>query len=94
MSWDAVMAVVMAASAGIGLVVWAVRAEGRSRSNEAAATEAKRIAITCMNDLASFREKVAQEYVTTTALAVIRVEITEALNRLGDRLDRLLERRT
>ena len=97
MDWQILAAVwpIVAGGAAvvIGIIVWAIRGEARSRNNEMVAAEARRVAMANASDLADFRERVAQEYVTTQTMISIRVEITEALNRLGDRLDRLLEHR-
>jgi len=44
-------------------------------------------------DLAEYKENVAKEYVTQNTLEKVEVRIVEAINKLGDRLDRMLERR-
>jgi len=44
-------------------------------------------------DLSEYKESVAKEYVTQTTLEKVEGRIVEAINKLGDRLDRLLERR-
>ena len=76
-----------------GIIVWAIRAEARSKSNEGIATEAKAIAQRAIDDLTAFKERVAQEYVTATTLLAVREEIGGAINRLSDRIDRILEAR-
>ncbi|MCC6271778.1 MAG: hypothetical protein IT190_10910 [Microbacteriaceae bacterium] len=76
-----------------GIVVWAIRAEARSRSNEVVAAEAKAIAQKAIDDLTAFKERVAQEYVTATTLLAVREEIGGAINRLAERIDRILEAR-
>lgn len=75
----------------IGLVVWAIRAESRSQSNHIVAADAKTLAQKALDDLALFRERAAQDYVTANTIAGVRRETTDAINRLGDRLDRVLE---
>jgi hypothetical protein len=76
-----------------GIIVWAIRAEARSKSNEGIATEAKAIAQRAIDDLTAFKERVAQEYVTATTLTAVREEIGGAINRLAERIDRILEAR-
>ena len=76
-----------------GIIVWAIRAEARSKSNEVIATEVKAIAQRAIDDLTAFKERVAQEYVTATTLLAVREEIGGAINRLAERIDRILEAR-
>lgn len=76
-----------------GIIVWAIRAEARSKSDEVLATEAKAIAQRAIDDLTTFKERVAQEYVTATTLLAVREEIGGAINRLAERIDRILEAR-
>lgn len=80
-------------TSGIAVVVWAIRAESRSKANEVTAKEAKANAQKAMDDLSLFKERVAQEYVTATTLLAVREEIGGAINRLSDRIDRILEAR-
>lgn len=93
--WTAVGAIWPIFAAGvavvIGVVIWAIRGEGRSKANEALAREAKERADKVANDLVIFRERVAQDYATAAMVATFRGEILDAINRLGDRLDRVLE---
>ena len=77
----------------VGVVIWAIRAESRSKTNEMIAKEAKANAQKAMDDLSLFKERVAQEYVTATTLTAVREEIGGAINRLSDRIDRILEAR-
>lgn len=44
-----------------------------------------------LRDLGDFREKVAREYATHEAMRQLEVGLVAAINRLGDRLDRLFE---
>jgi hypothetical protein len=76
-----------------GIIVWAIRAEARSKSNEVIATEVKAIAQRAIDDLTAFKERVAQEYVTAATLLAVREEIGGAINRLAERIDRILEAR-
>ncbi|SRR6266478_546135 len=45
-------------------------------------------------DTADYRERVAKEYIHWTAMKDIKDTLTQAIDRLGDRLDRFLERTT
>lgn len=80
-------------TSGIAIVVWAIRAESRSKANEVMAKEAKANAQKANDDLSLFKERVAQEYVTATTLLAVREEIGGAINRLSERIDRILEAR-
>lgn len=71
------------------------RAEGE---NAATAVDAKKIAIEAHVKIAAldaafglYREKVAAEYVSRTTLREVETRITDAIERIGDRLDRLLD---
>lgn len=96
MDWTAIGAVwpILVGGIGtvVGVVIWAIRAESRSKTNEMIAKEARDLARSNAEALGAFRERVAQEYVTVAALSAIRIEITDALTRLGDRFDRMIER--
>jgi|SRR5216684_526248 len=43
-------------------------------------------------DTADYRERVAKEYIHWTAMKDIKDTMTQAIDRLGDRLDRFLDR--
>jgi len=45
-------------------------------------------------ELASFKERVAREHVTFDVLAKVEERVVAAIERLGDRLDRLFEGKT
>jgi cbb3-type cytochrome oxidase subunit 3 len=70
-----------------GAVAWAFRAEGRSKSNEVLAREAKETATKANDDLSLFRERVAQEYATQNMVGLVRADISQ----LSSRIDRVLE---
>lgn len=80
-------------TSGLAIVVWAIRAESRSKANEVTAKEAMVVAHKTTEDLSLFKERVAQEYATATTLLAVREEIGGAINRLSDRIDRILEAR-
>lgn len=64
---------------------WVWRLSGRLTSVEAAATRAEKRVGALDNELAAHKEHVAAEYVSRDAMK----EVTDAINRLGDRLDNL-----
>ena len=45
-------------------------------------------------DLATFKERVAREYATATMVAAFESRMGAAFDRLGDRIDRLIESRS
>ena len=94
MDWSSLAAIVSIAALFVGIVVWAIRAESRSKANEITARESRELAQRVSDDLAAFKERAAREYVTSITMAAVRIEITEAITRLGDRLDRILDRST
>jgi hypothetical protein len=79
------------AIAGIAVTVlitvagWVWRLSGRLTSVEAAATRAEKLVGALDEDLKAHKDHVAAEYVSRDALK----EVTDAINRLGDRLDNL-----
>ena len=79
------------AIAGIAVTVlitvagWVWRLSGRLTSVEAAATRAEKRTETLDKALIAHKDHVAAEYVSRDALK----EVTDAINRLGDRLDNL-----
>lgn len=83
--WGAVAALV-----ALGTVVWRLatiiqRISDKANAAEILSSGASARALTVAQDLAAHKEHVAAEYVSRGALR----EITEAINRLGDRLDGL-----
>ncbi|KAF0135611.1 MAG: hypothetical protein FD152_1274 [Xanthobacteraceae bacterium] len=65
----------------------------RSERAEIAAAEAKLLALQAINDLNAFRLEAARRFVTDEMLVKVEERVVEAINRLGDRLDRLLDDR-
>jgi len=45
------------------------------------------------HELSAFKEQVARDYATTNMLATVEGRIVGAIERLGDRMDRILEQR-
>lgn len=81
----------------IGVVVFLVRAADRSARAEIAAKDGEarlkqleeRIAIEAAA-LAHFREQVAREYVSREAMRELEERVVKAIDRVGDRLDRII----
>ena len=81
----------------IGVVIFLVRAADRSTHAELAARdiEAKlkhaeeRIVLEAAA-LAQFREQVAREYVSREAMRELEERVVKAIDRVGDRLDRII----
>jgi len=65
----------------------------RSERAEIAAAEAKQIALQAINNLNAFRLEAARRFVSDEMLVKVEERVVEAINRLGDRLDRLLDDR-
>lgn len=72
------------AAAG-GIAFWSVRIS----KGENALDVAKRVE----RDLAEFKVHVAANYASNSTIAEMEGRLIDAINRLGDRLDRVLERR-
>lgn len=100
-------AIIVAAFAFVGTVIGIVAAISRvsdrltkaeaandaAKRAEAAAEEAHGTAVKALGELADFREKVAREYATASMVAAVEGRIVTAIDRLADRLDRILENR-
>jgi hypothetical protein len=67
-----------------GVVLWVMRMIGTER--EAREKLAK--------EFADYRERVAREFVTRETLERMEVRVLDSINRLGDRLDRVLSTTT
>ncbi len=65
----------------------------RSERAEQAAAEARLLALQAINELNAFRLEAARRFVTDEMLVKVEERVVEAINRLGDRLDRLLDDR-
>jgi len=106
MQWDDLMKVVIPMMVIAGGAVWwvwrimaaeralwvaAVEAERRERIEAITIERERRVALG--QELAVFREKIAREMVTVTMLDSFEKRIVDSINRLGDRMDRLIEGR-
>lgn len=70
-----------------GVALWAIRvSRGEAAAREVAKLNTDLSAVE--RDLANFKEHVAREYMTNNAMLQVEQRLTDAINRLGDRLDR------
>lgn len=83
--WGAIAALIAIGGAIWRLATVVQQAKDKASAAEILASGASARALTVATDLADHKEHVAAEYVSRGALR----EITEAINRLGDRLDGL-----
>lgn len=81
----------------VGVVVFLVRAADRSARAEIAARDIevrlKQIEERIVREaaaLAQFREQVAREYVSREAMRELEERVVKAIDRVGDRLDRIM----
>lgn len=94
--WPVIAGIVMLAGFLITVIVTVVKFTDRLTKAEGAvemSREAKAQADKAATDLANFKEKVARDYVTNTAIERLEEKLVEAINRLGDRLDRAFDGR-
>jgi hypothetical protein len=85
----------------IGVVIFLVRAADRATRAEAAASQLEsrikntdeRITLE-VAALSLFREQVARDYVSREAMREMEDRLVNAIDRLGDRLDRVIEGRS
>lgn len=77
----------------IGMVAgWALRiARGENAEKKADSNEVRIIRLE--KDLADYKVHVAANYASNTIIEQVETRLIEAISRLGDRLDRLFERR-
>lgn len=96
LTWVAIAGVVSFVATLIGLITVLLKGAERFTKAEGAlevahAAEAKADKATA--DLATFKERVARDYATAAMVATMESKVVEAINRLGDRLDRVFEAR-
>jgi hypothetical protein len=106
MQWDDVLKIVLPLmGVAVGAVIWvwrimaaeralwvaAVETERRERIEAANIERDRRVALA--SEMAAFREQIAREMVTTEMLTRLEERIVDSINRLGDRMDRLIEGR-
>lgn len=93
MDWGLIVAVLALALTALGgLVTWVVRftkAENSSETARNALTKAEALE----KELAGFRVEVARNYATAAMVTAVAGQMEAAVNRLADRLDRILEAR-
>jgi hypothetical protein len=82
--WNAAYVILAFLSAGVGIVAWAVRAEGRSKANAVMADEAKKRADDAHIEISEFRERAAREYVTFSVIKDLEERIMKQFDRLYD----------
>lgn len=75
-----------------GLATWAIRF-GKAENAHDLAKEAVATANAAVSDLAEFKERVARDYATANMVASVEGRVVAAIDRLGDRIDRILEAR-
>lgn len=73
-----------------GVAMWVLR-WGKIESAAEVARKAEAEVDKVRAELASFRESVARDYATAAMMAAVQTSVETALNRLSDRLDRVLE---
>lgn len=105
MEWAALGVIAGLASAGTTILAFWIRfsdriskAEAHAEAAEDAAKEAKSIALEAHDKLAVqtaafalYREQVAREYIHREVMREVEDRLTAAIERLGDRMDRVLE---
>ena len=82
LDWQAIGVVFTIAITAVGLVAWAVRAEGRSKANATLAEEARDRADKAHKDIGELRERVAREYVTFSVIKDLEERIMKQFDRL------------
>lgn len=93
MDWGLVVAVLTLCLGALGgLVAWVVRFTKAESSSETA-REALRKTESLEKELSDFRVAVARDYATAAMVAAVEGRVVAAIDRLGDRLDRILEAR-
>lgn len=93
MDWGLIVAILALACTIIGGgTAWVLRF-GRIEAAAETAKLAQAKADEIERELASFKVEVAQNYATAAMVASVERSVGEAINRLTDRLDRILEMR-
>lgn len=82
LNWGAISVVVAVIGNAIGLVTWAVRAEGRSNTNTVKADQALAEVATVRHLLSEHKEKVARDYVTFAHMKDMEDRIMKQFDRL------------
>jgi len=85
-TWEQIVGMTTLVGTIIGLVAWVWRTIGtlRERIEEVRAKGA--------HELSEFKLAVAEQYARNEAIKEVEERVVEAINRLADRLDRILDR--
>lgn len=93
------VALVGAAGSIVAVITFWMNRGRTEGENSATATDAKKIALEAHTKISAldaafgiYRERVAADYVSRTTLREVETRITDAIDRIGDRLDRMMER--
>lgn len=70
----------------VGLIAWAVRAEGRSRQNTLVAEQARSMAERAFNEIQAHKQSSAERFATWEALNRMEDKFAAAVERLGDQI--------
>lgn len=96
MDWQSIAALILMAGFVITVVTTIVKFTDRLTKAEgalAASERAEEKADSAEKALADFRVEVARNYATSEMVKAVKNEVVDAINRLGDRFDRILEGR-
>lgn len=89
LSWPEIAGIIALATFGMTFVGVAWKLHDRIAKGD---DSIRRDVEVVRSDLASFREQVAREYVSREHLRELEDRLVSAIERLGDRLDRLFEK--
>ncbi len=84
-TWEQVASIISAGGALLAIVAWVYR------GLRAIERRVEEVRAKCANELAEFKLSVAREYATSEAIKEVEERVVEAINRLADRLDRILD---
>lgn len=99
MDWQIVAALGTAGGFTLAFATFWIRFGSRISTAESVATEAQKASDHSRDQLAIltaqfslYREQIAREYIHREVMREVEERLTQAIDRLGDRLDRVLER--
>lgn len=106
MEWAVIAAIAGSASACVAILTFWIRFSDRITTAEGKADEALKAAEQSRRDnqensdklaiqtaaFSLYREQIAREYIHREVMREVEERLTQAIERLGDRLDRVLER--
>jgi hypothetical protein len=93
MDTGAIIALAAFILAALGALTAGVLRFGKVEAAIEEARDAKALAVSAKGELADFREKVARDYATADMVASVEGRVVAAIDRLGDRIDRILDAR-